>query len=87
MGNFNTEWMTFNDTKLKNLGNGDKADYFQCKIVVHLVKTNGGLYKACAQADCNKKVIDLDNELYRCEKCSIESPNFKYRLLMQVSVF
>lgn len=84
-GNFNTEWMTFHETKVRNLGNGDKPDYFQCKAVVHLVKSANSVYKACPQPDCNKKVIDNDDGQYRCEKCNAEFPNFKYRLLVNVS--
>jgi hypothetical protein len=31
------------------------------------------------------QVIDQNNGMYRCEKCSREYPNFKYRLLLSVS--
>lgn len=70
---------------MKNLGSGDKPDYFQCKAVVHMIKTSNALYKACPQPECNKKVIDEENGYYRCEKCSKVFPNFKYRLLVNVS--
>lgn len=43
------------------------------------------MYQACPSQDCNKKVIDQQNGLYRCEKCDREFPNFKYRLMLLVS--
>lgn len=43
------------------------------------------MYQACPTQDCNKKVIDQQNGLYRCEKCDREFPNFKYRMILSVS--
>lgn len=43
------------------------------------------MYQACPSQDCNKKVIDQQNGLYRCEKCDREFPNFKYRMMLLVS--
>lgn len=84
-GNFSTEWMNFHDAKLKNLGGGDKADYYQVCGFIHAVRSANTFYKACPQKDCQKKVVDQENGTYRCDKCNVESPNFKYRLLVNVS--
>lgn len=43
------------------------------------------LYQACPSKDCNKKVVDQQNGMYRCEKCDKEFPEFKYRLMLSVS--
>lgn len=85
-GSFNTEWLTFHEAQLKNLGADDKPDYFQVKAVIHMVKATNATYKACPQPDCNKKVIDEENGMYRCEKCNQSYTNFKYRLLINMSV-
>ncbi|XP_034664549.1 replication protein A 70 kDa DNA-binding subunit [Drosophila subobscura] len=85
-GSFSTEWMTFKDARARNLGAGDKPDYFQCKAVVHIVKQENAFYRACPQSDCNKKVVDEGNDQYRCERCNALYPNFKYRLLVNMSV-
>ncbi|XP_016960724.1 replication protein A 70 kDa DNA-binding subunit [Drosophila biarmipes] len=85
-GNFSTEWMTLRDARVRNLGSGDKPDYFQCKAVVHIVKQENSFYRACPQSDCNKKVVDEGNDQYRCEKCNALFPNFKYRLLINMSI-
>lgn len=83
-GSYNTEWRTFHEAR--NLGTGDKPDYFQTKAVVHLIKSQNAYYKACPQAECNKKVIDENNGHYRCERCNAVFPNFKYRLLVNMSI-
>ncbi|XP_061402182.1 replication protein A 70 kDa DNA-binding subunit-like [Musca vetustissima] len=83
-GGFSTEWRTFHEAR--NLGTGDKPDYFQTKAVVHLIKSNNAYYKACPQPDCNKKVIDEQNGHYRCERCNADFTNFKYRLLINMSI-
>ncbi|EDV49955.1 replication protein A 70 kDa DNA-binding subunit [Drosophila erecta] len=85
-GNFSTEWMTLKDARARNLGSGDKPDYFQCKAVVHIVKQENAFYRACPQSDCNKKVVDEGNDQFRCEKCNALFPNFKYRLLINMSI-
>lgn len=84
--NMVTDWMTFLETKEKNLGNGDKPDYFQTKATTLIVKSNNSVYKACPQPDCNKKAIDQENGQYRCEKCNADFPSFKYRLMLQVTI-
>lgn len=83
-GNYAAEWLTFHEAKLKNLGNGDKADYFQIKGIISLIRSANIVYKACPQDPCKKKVIDMQNGQYRCETCNIESANFKYRMILNV---
>lgn len=48
------------------------------------MKKENFMYQACSSEGCNKKVMDLGNGLYRCEKCARETPNFKWRLLLMV---
>ncbi|XP_050069217.1 replication protein A 70 kDa DNA-binding subunit [Anopheles maculipalpis] len=81
-----TEWLSFQEAKDRNLGAGDKPDYFQVKAMVHTIRSANAVYKACPQTDCNKKVIDQENGQYRCEKCNAEFPNFKYRLLVNMLI-
>ncbi|EDW80816.1 uncharacterized protein Dwil_GK11360 [Drosophila willistoni] len=85
-GTFSADWLTLKDARERNLGSGDKPDYFQCKAVVHIVKQENAFYKACPQAECNKKVVDEGNDRYRCERCNQDFPNFKYRLLINLSI-
>nr|CAD7397032.1 unnamed protein product [Timema poppensis] len=81
---FSGNWMTLQEARQAQLGTSDKPDYFTCKAMVTMIRSENVVYKACPNGDCNKKVIDLGNNLYRCEKCNCEYPNYQYRLLIGV---
>lgn len=81
------EWMNFHEAKLKDLGTGDKADVYQVKGFIHNIRSTNAFYKACPADKCNKKVTDNDDGSYKCEKCQSTTTNFKYRLLVNVSLF
>lgn len=85
-GNFSTEWLTFHEVKARGMGDSDKAEYFQLCGTINLIRSNNAVYKACSTADCNKKVVDLENGQYRCEKCNVDTTNFKYRLMISVCI-
>ncbi|XP_017507103.2 replication protein A 70 kDa DNA-binding subunit isoform X2 [Manis javanica] len=85
-GGSNTNWKTLYEVKSENLGQGDKADYFSSVATVVYLRKENCMYLACPTQDCNKKVIDQQNGLYRCEKCDREFPNFKYRMILSVNI-
>ncbi|KAK2492948.1 hypothetical protein MC885_014553 [Smutsia gigantea] len=85
-GGSNTNWKTLYEVKSENLGQGDKADYFSSVATVVYLRKENCMYLACPSQDCNKKVIDQQNGLYRCEKCDREFPNFKYRMVLSVNI-
>lgn len=62
-----------------------QADYYTCIATIVYLRKENCLYQACPSQDCNKKVVDQQNGMYRCEKCDKEFPNFKYRLILSVS--
>ncbi|XP_036762071.1 replication protein A 70 kDa DNA-binding subunit isoform X2 [Manis pentadactyla] len=86
IGGSNTNWKTLYEVKSENLGQGDKADYFSSVATVVYLRKENCMYLACPTQDCNKKVIDQQNGLYRCEKCDREFPNFKYRMILSVNI-
>nr|XP_021560104.1 replication protein A 70 kDa DNA-binding subunit [Neomonachus schauinslandi] len=85
-GGSNTNWKTLYEVKSENLGHGDKADYFSSVATVVYLRKENCMYQACPTQDCNKKVIDQQNGLYRCEKCDSEFPSFKYRMILSVNI-
>lgn len=76
---------TINQIKDENMGMGEKADYFNVSGTAVFFRKENALYKACPSADCNKKVIE-DNDEFRCEKCQRTYPNFKYRLILSCNI-
>uniref|UniRef100_A0A6Q2Z754 Replication protein A subunit n=1 Tax=Esox lucius TaxID=8010 RepID=A0A6Q2Z754_ESOLU len=85
-GGGNTNWKTLGDIKTEHLGHGDKADYFSCIATIVFIRKENCLYQACPSQDCNKKVVDQQNGMFRCEKCDKEFPNFKYRLILSANI-
>ncbi|XP_066455787.1 replication protein A 70 kDa DNA-binding subunit isoform X2 [Eleutherodactylus coqui] len=85
-GGANTNWKSLLEAKNENLGHGEKADYFTSVATIVFLRKENCLYKACPSQDCNKKVIDHQNGLFRCEKCNEEFPNFKYRLILSANI-
>ncbi|XP_052472753.1 replication protein A 70 kDa DNA-binding subunit [Carassius gibelio] len=85
-GGGNTNWKTLAEVKNEHLGHGDKADYFSCIATIVYIRKENCLYQACSSKDCNKKVVDQQNGMYRCEKCDKEFPDFKYRLMLSANI-
>ncbi|XP_072301910.1 replication protein A 70 kDa DNA-binding subunit-like [Eucyclogobius newberryi] len=79
-------WKTLSDVKTERMGHGEKADYFSCVATVVYIRKENCLYLACPFSNCNKKVLDQHNGLYRCEKCDRDYPNFEYRLLLSANL-
>lgn len=83
-GNFQTDWRTFGEVRSLGLGRSETGDFYQTMATVLLAKSERAVYKSCPNTDCKKKIIDLENGMYRCEKCKREYPNFSYRYLLSV---
>ncbi|TDG49079.1 hypothetical protein AWZ03_004564 [Drosophila navojoa] len=83
---FSSELITLKDAYLRNLGSGDRLNYFQCIAIVQNVIQPNSFYKACPQMYCNKKVVDEGDGQYRCEPCGTVSPNFKYFLRVKIKI-
>lgn len=85
-GGLNGPWLTFKEAKDMQLGCREGPDYFVVKATINMIRTENSLYKACPTEDCKKKLVDQSNEMYRCEKCNRDYPNFKYRLLASINL-
>ncbi|KAF8786558.1 replication protein A 70 kDa DNA-binding subunit-like [Argiope bruennichi] len=84
--NMGGQWKTFAQAVSEQLGMGDKPDYYVNKATIVMLRKENCMYMACPGEECNKKVIDMNNGIYRCEKCNREYSEFKWRLLLSVSV-
>ncbi|XP_030753386.1 replication protein A 70 kDa DNA-binding subunit [Sitophilus oryzae] len=83
---FVTPWMCCDEVYESQLGSSPAGDYYQMKGAILMVKSDNACYKACPTPECNKKVIDNSNGMYRCEKCNQEYESFKWRLLCSMNV-
>ncbi|KAH9504580.1 60S acidic ribosomal protein P1 [Bulinus truncatus] len=85
-GGHSPNYKTFIQVKNENLGQGDKADYYTAKGTVMFIKKDNCMYQACPTSECNKKLVDQGNGLYRCEKCNREFPNYKWRMILNANI-
>lgn len=74
-------WFSFKQVQNEGLGATERGDYYQNVATILMIRSENLMYEACANEGCNKKVVNLENGRYRCEKCNIESTEFKYRLI------
>ncbi|KAL8941616.1 MAG: hypothetical protein Q9211_001747 [Gyalolechia sp. 1 TL-2023] len=76
---------TIQQVKEENLGMSENTDYFTTKATIIYIKQESFAYPACLSADCNKKVVQLDDGGWRCEKCDTTHPKPEYRYIMALS--
>lgn len=65
--------------KEENLGMSENTDYFTTRATIIYIKQDSFAYPACLSADCNKKVVQIDDGQWRCEKCDRTHPKPEYR--------
>ncbi|KAK4168919.1 hypothetical protein QBC43DRAFT_375459 [Cladorrhinum sp. PSN259] len=80
---------TIGQVKDENLGMGDSpnGEYFTLKAtIVHIRQEPSFCYPACRSEGCNKKVTDMGDGTWRCEKCNISHDRPEYRYIMSINV-
>jgi replication factor A1 len=70
----------------ENLGVSENVDYFSTKATIVYIKQDPFAYPACLNQNCNKKVTDMGDGTWRCEKCDVAHPKPQYRYIMTLSV-
>lgn len=70
----------------ENLGMGEENDYFTTKATIVYIKQDNFAYPACLNDGCNKKVTDMGDGTWRCEKCDVNHPKPEYRYIMSLNV-
>jgi len=71
----------------ESMGMGEKPDYITIKASVNYIKHDtDGFYIACPTPGCNKKVTDLMNGGYRCEKCNKEFDSCLRRYILSIQM-
>ncbi|KAF2878996.1 hypothetical protein ILUMI_27178 [Ignelater luminosus] len=85
IGGSQTQWLNLKEAQNLSSEDAEKGVYFQTKATVIMFRSENCLYKSCPVDDCKKKVVDMENGMYNCEKCGRQYPNFKYRLLGSIN--
>ncbi|ROT37719.1 replication factor-A protein [Sodiomyces alkalinus F11] len=72
--------------KDEQLGMNEGQDFFNLKATIVYIKPDTFAYPACRKEGCNKRVIDVGDGTWRCEKCDINHSQPTYRYIMSVNV-
>jgi len=83
--------MTIGEVKATNLGkDSERGEYYSVVASVTFFSKEKTLYKACTNQsdgrDCNKKVNDNGDGTYRCEKCSKDNTDFRWRMMLSFNL-
>ncbi|KXX81806.1 Replication factor A protein 1 [Madurella mycetomatis] len=76
---------TIQQAKEERLG-FDQQDYFALKATIVHIRQETFAYPACRTEQCNKKVTDMGDGTWRCEKCDLSHDRPQYRYVMSVNV-
>ncbi|KAI1005816.1 Replication factor A protein 1 [Podosphaera aphanis] len=69
----------------ENLGMSEN-DYFSTKATISYIKRENPAYPACLNNNCNKKLVDMGDGSWRCEKCDMSHPRPEYRYILPINV-
>lgn len=78
-------WLSFQEAVDLKLGHAG-VDVYTVKAVINMIRVENALYKSCPTEGCKKKLVDLANDMYRCEKCDKDYPNYKCRLILSLNL-
>ncbi|KAB2569843.1 Nucleic acid binding OB-fold tRNA/helicase-type [Lasiodiplodia theobromae] len=70
----------------EQIGMSDQPEYFNLKATVVYIKHDNFAYPACASQGCNKKVVEVNPDEWRCEKCNVTHSAPEYRYIMSCNV-
>ncbi|KAK0728547.1 putative single-stranded DNA-binding protein 68k chain [Lasiosphaeria miniovina] len=76
---------TISEVKDENLGMDEPA-FFSLKATVVHIRQENFCYPACRSEGCNKKVTDMGDGTWRCEKCNVSHDRPEYRYIMSVNI-
>lgn len=63
-----------------------EATYFSLQATIVYIKQESFAYPACRNEGCSKKVTDMGDGTWRCEKCNMSHDRPEYRYIMSVNV-
>jgi len=77
---------TIAQIKDEELGMREEVDWFSLKATIIYIKQDAPAYAACRTEGCNKKIVEVEVGVWRCEKCDVTWDYPKYRYIMSVNV-
>ncbi|KAL7639295.1 UNVERIFIED_CONTAM: hypothetical protein RMT77_009784 [Armadillidium vulgare] len=69
----------------ENIENGSREYRFVKATIIHLNKNNC-IYKACPSNGCNKKVTEMNNGVFFCERCKENYDSFNLKYVLKATI-
>ena len=85
-GGRNDASKTILQVKEENLGMSENVDYFTTTATIIYVKQDNISYTACLSEGCNKKVTEVEEGQWRCERCDKTHAKPLHRYIMSLNV-
>ena len=86
VGSRGDPFKTISQVKDEQLGMSENADFFSVKASIQYIKQDNFCYPACLSEGCNKKVVEIDEGQWRCEKCDKTHEKPQYRYVMSANI-
>lgn len=80
-------WLTLREARIKDLDEDEKSFSYRSVCVVKTIRDTNLTYESCTQVGCKKKVVQISDDLYRCESCNVEMDKFNHQMILEVCVF
>lgn len=77
--NADLAWVTFKEVEDFGYGLPNKQNIYNVKASIDQIFYRNIIYQSCPNENCKKKVCDIENGLFYCERCNKEYSNFVYR--------
>ena len=77
---------TILQVKSEELGMSENPDYFVTRATIIYIRQENVAYPSCLSEGCQKKVLQTDEGLWRCEKCEKNHQKPEYRYIMSINV-
>jgi len=79
------------EAKQDGLGSSEKGEYYNTMATITFFSKDKALYKACGEQtsdgkECMKKVVEIGDGNFRCEKCMKEKQEFRWRMILQLNM-
>ncbi|KAK6358658.1 Replication factor A protein 1 [Orbilia blumenaviensis] len=71
----------------ENVGFGETADFYTLKATISYIKSENYSYPACKSEGCSKKVLEISDNNWRCEKCNMSWTEPEWRYILTCSAY
>ncbi|RWS16997.1 Replication protein A DNA-binding subunit-like protein [Dinothrombium tinctorium] len=78
-------WRTLNEVSVESISSNGGSLVFSAKAtIVQVGRTQ--IYMSCPTTGCKKKLVDMNNGFYKCDKCQRDFDNYSPRIILSLAI-